>query len=249
MNSTHTNTNGTHTFRRILAGTVLSGLALTGVTTIGTSTAGAESPSGPKLEAARTACLTGIDNRITRLNQLTSKVSADKYLTDGHRSSLSGIVSHALDGMNTLRPQVQAATDAASLRTPCTAVVNDYRVYALVSPQVHLTRAADAAAHGITKLSDVDAKIDTAIASAAAAGKDVTTATADADAFTAAVAKVNTDIGGLADSVLALTPADYNANHGALDAARAQAKAARTDAKAARTAGQTVRADLKALHG
>lgn len=151
--------------------------------------------------------------------------------------------------MNTLRPQAQAATDAASLRTPCTSVVNDYRVYALVSPQVHLTRAADAAAHGISRLSDVDTKIDEAIAAAAAAGKDVTKVTADADAFTTAVAKVSTDISGMADSVSALTPADYNADHGVLDAARAHAQDARTDVKAARTVGQTVRADLKALHG
>jgi len=250
--STSTSTSQRATLRRIVAGTVLCGLSITGITAVGTASAGADpssSVSGPKLEAARTACLSALDRRVTRLDQLTSKVNGDQHLTDAHRSSLSGIVSHARSGMDTLRPQVQAATDAASLRTPCESMVNDYRVFALVSPQVHLTRAADAAAAGITKLADVDTKIHAAIDTAAAAGKDVTKATADAEAFSAAVAKVGTDVGGLADAVLAVTPAAYNANHGVLDAARAQAKTARADAKAARTAGQTVRADLKALHG
>lgn len=249
--TTSSSTSSRSTLRRIVAGTVLSGLTIAGVTA-GAISAGADpatSVSGPKLDAARTKCLSAIDRRISRLDELTSKVGDDEHLTDAHRSTLSGIVSHALDGMNTLRPQVQGATDAASLRTSCTAVVDDYRVFALVAPQVHLTRVADAAAFGINKLAGVDTKIDDAISAAAAAGKDVTKATADADAFSAAVAKVGTDVSGLADSVLALTPADYNANHNVLDAARAQAKTARTDAQAARTAGQAVRADLKALRG
>lgn len=234
--------------RRALAAALVTGIALSGVGVIGTGTASAEG-TGAKFGAAKTACLAGIDRRATALDRLSGRIASDTSLTDGHRSTLDGIVSNARSAMSTLRPQVEADADAASLRTHCESVVKDYRVFALVAPQVHITRGADAASAAVSRLADAESKISDAIATAKAAGKDTAQAEADAATFSAAIDKVESDVSGLADSVLAITPADYNADSHVLDAPRAQGRTVREDAKAVRTAGTAVRASLKALRG
>lgn len=245
-NHRNSQTPGTSLTRRIIAGGLLSTLAIGAV---GVGTASAETGDGAKLTAARTKCIAGIDRRIEALESTSAKLSADKYLTDAHRSTLAGEVSTTLDGVKALRPQVEADTKAADLRTHCTAVVKDYRVFAVVLPKVHLTRGADAASAAAARATEVQPKIDAAIEAATEAGKDTTTVEADQAALSAALDKLSGDVEGLADSVLGVTPADFNADNGVLDAAKASGKAARADGKAVREAAKKLRTDLKALRG
>lgn len=232
--------------RRIIAGGLLTAMA---VGAVGVSGAAAEGGDGSKLTAARTKCLAGIDRRIDALESTSAKLADAKYLTDAHRSTLAGEVSTTLDGVKALRPQVEADTKAADLRTHCTAVVKDFRVFAVVLPKVHLTRGADAAAAAVAKMATVQPKIDAAIEAASNAGKDTTTVEADQAALSAALDKLSGDVEGLADSVLGVSPADFNADNDVLDAAKAKGKAARADGKAVREAAKKLRADLKALRG
>ena len=128
-------------------------------------------------------------------------------------------------------------------------MATDYRVFAVLLPQVHLARIGDAAAAAQTRADGVSAKIDEAIGRANAAGKNVDAATEAAEALDDAVAKLGTDAQGLADQALAITPADFNGDKDVMDPLREKGKAVRADGKAVRAAAKTVRTELKALRG
>ena len=228
-------------FRRGFGALVLAGVSV-GALTMGS----AEAATAKPIDIARERCLTGIDRRTTALATMSQQVAADTHLTPAHASDLNAIVGAARGGIAGLRAQVTTDADAASLRTHCLSVVNDYRVFALVAPQVHLTRATDAANAVKGRLTDGLTRIDEVIAKAEAAGKDVTKVTADRAALGAAVTTFENDLAAV-PAVTGITPAQFNTNHGVLDDARTKLKTVRSDGKAAREAARALRDDLRQL--
>lgn len=231
----------------LFAGAVVSGALVLGAALPAGAQTGADG-TGERGDRARTACLGAIDKRIAALDKASETLSSDKHLTDGHRDTLTTRVDSAHTGIEAIRPQVESAA-ADQLKQLCSSVATDYRVFAVLLPQVHLARIGDAAAAAQTRADGVSAKIDEAIGRANAAGKNVDAATEAADALDDAVAKLGTDAQGLADQALAITPADFNGDKDVMDPLREKGKAVRADGKAVRAAAKTVRTELKALRG
>src|SRR5438132_252490 len=86
-----------------------------------------------------------------------------------------------------------------------------------------LVLAAPAAA----RLDQVAAKLEQAIAKAEAAGKDVTQAKADLESMRGKVDAARRSASGIPESILGLTPADWNAYHEVLTPARDSLRSAR----------------------
>ncbi len=226
------------TLKRSIAGL----LCAAGVFAIAAPTASAQ-PA--KIDTARTKCLAAIDRRVTALNTAAAKISGDKHLTEAHKSALSELVATTTAGMNTQKAAVTAATDAATLRPACEAIATDYRVFAVVIPKIHLVRAVDGLDMARTRMTNVSSKLDAGLTKAEAAGKDTAAARASASAFTDAIGAIDTS--GLADKILAVTPADYNANKAVLDSLRSTVRTEVSDAKTARDLGKKAVTDAKAL--
>jgi hypothetical protein len=117
----------------------------------------------------------------------------------------------------------------------------------LVAPQVRLTAAADATKQAVSTVDQVIPKLETAIQTAANAGKDVTEPTkllADLETRSASASSL---ADGVLTAVTPLTPADYNAGTArpVLDKARADVKTALEDLRTARTDIRTIRDDLR----
>ena len=172
-------------------------------------------------------------------------MSGAAQLTDGHQSSLNSIISDSTSGITALRAEVEADTDAASLKEDCTAVAEQYRVYALRAPQVHYTIAADRASAGLDKAQAAVVKLQAAIDKAAAAGKDVTDETAKMAELQALLADAEHQLDGLADTVLGFTPAQWNANHSLLSPSKAALQTVRTDLQSAVADAKAIIAGLK----
>jgi len=197
-------------------------------------------------EARRRFCVAEIDRRLTALDTRQHELANAKHLTSDHLAALDANIDQTRSGLTALKAQIQAETDMTKLRSECESIWTGYRVFALVLPRTRLVAVADAEGFVAGRLTDVSTRLQQAVDNAKAQGKDVTKAQADLDAMKAKIASGQASAAGVADSILSLTPADWNANHDVLKPPHDSVKSAHTALKAAVQLAHQVVADLKA---
>ena len=99
----------------------------------GTPAVAAETP----LDAAKKLTTARIDGRLATLKAEGIAVKNAARLTDAHQSTLEGILSRSTDGLTALRAKVQMETTLDALKADTRSMIDDYRVYLLVTPQSH----------------------------------------------------------------------------------------------------------------
>jgi hypothetical protein len=186
-----------------------------------------------------------INRRFTTLNDLSSRITASKFITPSDASALQSEINSTRSGLTSLKGTIDAETSIPSLKLEIVQIATDYRVYLLVVPQVNLINAADAVMVAQSRFATVNTNLAARIAVAKAAGKDTTAAQSDLDAMNASVAAAAGLASPLPAQLLPLTPAQYNGGTAgpilngartALGQARDDLKSAIADAKACRDA-------------
>lgn len=208
-------------------GAVLALFALSGATpaaslsTASTTAPGATTPTtapgGVFARACRPATLPvlrtyvgrQVADRLRLLGREQQLVAAARSLTAADRAALTGDLSRQQSGLGAYTAKVAADTTCAALLADAKAVVTDYRVYVVTTPQVRITGVADAAAHLAGQLAAAEPRIDAAIDRAAADGVDVTAARQAAGNLATEVDAAQNAVSGLSASVLAYTPASF----------------------------------------
>ncbi len=198
--------------------------------------------TGPALTAAQTKALTNlktrgaaeIDRRVTNLTAANAKLASSAKLTPADKTALSGQVNDELTALTQLRAKLTADTDLATARTDVQSIVTDYRVYVLMLPKARLVAAVDRLIVTQGDLTSLSARLKTKIDAAKAAGKDTTAMQASLTDLDAKVAASKAITDGMVASLLAIKPADYNANHAALTTYRQSLGTAQSDLKGAR---------------
>ncbi|MGE0878157.1 MAG: hypothetical protein AB7L13_10860 [Acidimicrobiia bacterium] len=234
----------------VLTGTVVvggSGVAFAaGNDNAGPSASEARADAGDRAPLTKDDCLTALDRRVEILGQANERIDGADKVTEAHRSAMKAINDTAVAGLGSLRAEIEAGTDPDAVKQDCAAVFTEYRVIALRIPQERLVGAVDRIQFAIDNSDARIAKLQAAIDKAASNGKDVTAANASMDALKAKIADASADVDGLADSVLAYAPADWNANHDLLVPARDKVKDAAGDLKAALDDAKSV---IRSLRG
>ena len=95
------------------------------------------------LNVARTNALAALTRRVKRLHDLSAAVGASTGLTTADRSTLTTDIGNDLGGITALQQKVPSDTTCADVAADAQAMVVDYRVFVVMSPQAHLTIAAD----------------------------------------------------------------------------------------------------------
>jgi hypothetical protein len=203
--------------------------------------------AGVEVDAVRARCDAAVDKRLTTLDDLTTRVQSAKRVSDAEKQPLLASIDATRSGLTTLRSEIDGDTQLTDLRTDCKRIVDDYRVYVLLAPQVRLTIAADASKQAVNALDQAIPKVETAIQNAANAGKDVTEPNELLDDVKAQRASASSLAEGVLAAVSPLTPADYNAGRAqpVLNTARADMKTALDDLRKARNDIRTIRDDLR----
>jgi hypothetical protein len=196
------------------------------------------------LETLRAKCLAAIDVRLPALAAARADAVGSQHLTDDHQAALTTNIDETTARLRTLADEIKAATELAPLRDHCRSIFEDNRVFALVLPRTRLVVGADTATDAGARLRDVAGKLADAIAREEAAGRDTSQAKADLDAMKAQIASAMAAAGTVPGAVLGLTPADWNANHDALQPARQSLRVARSDLKVARDLAVKIRHEL-----
>jgi hypothetical protein len=187
-----------------------------------------------------------IDRRLTTLGQLSSIVAASRGLTPSDAAALAGEIGADTSGLTSLKVTIEGQSAIASLRAEIVEIVNKYRVYVLLGPQIPLVIAADSVLALKPHFDQIAASLTDRIARAQAAGQDVTSAVASLAAMNAAVTTAVSLASPLPAQLLALTPAAFAGSATTvLQNARTALASARDDLKAAAQDGRDVLADLK----
>ncbi|MGH8971736.1 MAG: hypothetical protein ACRD0C_00840 [Acidimicrobiia bacterium] len=197
-------------------------------------------------EVLKARCHEAIAKRLTALETASSRLGDAKHVTDEHESTLAGIIDDTSASLSALDAEITADTDPEALKAHCRSIFEDHRVFALVLPRTRLVVAADTAVAAADRLDQVADRLEQAIDKAEANGQDVTQARADLEAMRADVDSARTTAAGVPDSILDLTPADWNADHEVLTPAREDLRSARGDLKAARDLARGIVSSLKA---
>lgn len=191
--------------------------------------------ANPTVETYQAVGLCEIDRRLATIDRLDGAIEASRALTDGHQAALQAILDASQGGLQALRADIEADTTLAELREDIDSIFEDYRIYVLVTRQVWLVTAADTVDVAGAALSDTATDLASLIEQAQASGKDVTQATAHLAAMETAIDEALASVDGVAADVLALTPADWNADTAEpiLRAARQAIVGARADLRTA----------------
>lgn len=180
-------------------------------TALGVAGPAAAAPSAKSLDATKKAVTARIDLRLAALTKFSVALGEAKAVTSDHRSTLTGLIKDQTTGLSSLRGKVTGETTVKAVKADAKTMVDNFRVFILTGPKVHLTAAID------TELA-VDAKLKK-----------------QPDADTAKLNAVGAGLDGKVDTLLAVQPGPDG------DAIKAQVKTVREAAKSARTALKSLR--------
>ncbi len=221
-------------------------------TTSSVSSAGSAQPSNPictpsAFSASQQQVEAELTGRVTQLNALLSEVNnTANHLTTSDRQTLATDISTVeLPGIQGLLTHVQQDTICLELRADARAMVLDYRVYMVMTPQTHLTIVADDETSIEGVFESYVPTITAAIQRAQALGHDVTAAQNAFTDMSDQVTAAQTATTGLDVQLLAQTPQGAPGNWQVFLAARTSVTNARDDLRAAYADAQQIKADLQ----
>lgn len=223
------------------------------VTTTASATTATTAPASNPLctpagfAAAQQVVEAALAGRVAALDALsTAADNPANHLTAADRQTLqTSITTVELPGIQALQPQAQQATTCRALRLVARAMVVNFRVYIVMTPQTHLTVVADDETYVEGVFVNLEPTISQAIASAQAQGKDVTAAQSAFTDLKSQVAGAQSLTAGQAATVLAQTPSGAPGNWQAFLGARTNLVNARNDLHAAYRDAQQIRTDLQ----
>jgi hypothetical protein len=227
----------------LAAGAALPAQAQTAFGTT-TSTATGKTAGTAGLDAAKALATSRIDGRLETLHALQLAVNNAAHLTSNDRSTLTNLISSDISGLTTLRGKVSGETTVTAVRADETTMVDQYRVYLLVAPKVHLTEAFDIEAATESALQKAHDKLAARLAKEPGGGT-ATEKSQLADLQTQLQNAQQAESGKVA-TLLAVQPGpDANAIRNALSPLVTAAKTARADLRKARDDAKALRGELK----
>jgi hypothetical protein len=191
-----------------------------------------------------------LSNRISQLGILSTRISNSKSIPPADASSLETIITNertgiADGGLSGLQSMVAGATTCLQVVSYAEAMVEDFRVYALVSPQVDLVAVASAENAISAQATTYEPRIQEAITTAGEHGKSVGGAQSAYPNLVTDVSKSETKVGDVPIStLLAQVPSDYPVDASTLVGYHEDLVAAAADLRSADEAFQAIVSDL-----
>lgn len=181
----------------------------------------------------QTKALAEINKRIKALTLALSRIEQAKGLSEEAKQELSTEIQKEITNLNSLKSKIETETDAATVRTLISSVVDSYKNYALFVPKTMILSSAERLMMIADKMSMLQEKILTAVTTSTN-GQDISeietlltdaqeNITAGRESAQAAMEKVSS-----------LEADGYPENRSVLQQARAELVASRTSLSAAR---------------
>ena len=178
------------------------------------------------LDEARVRCIEGLDRRYKAIDELNARMDRSQQLTDDHEATLEAELGGVTTGLQGIEADLNAATTVDEIKTACSSMVFDYRVFVL---RVHEVAAGDTLVGGAARLDEASVSLQAAIDAAAAGGFDVSAEQGWLDDMIGLIGAAEATGLAVPSNVIGLTVADINEGDGiaTLEANRDDLKEAR----------------------
>jgi len=191
---------------------------------------------------------TEINQRITSLNDLISRIGLMKKLSASQQDSLTSAVQNEINDLISLKTKINADTDKATAKTDYQSITKSYRVYALVLPQVRIMAASDKTLTIADSMNALGTKVQSRISALPAT--DTTEMNQLFSDFNAKVSDAISQANSAISEISALVPDQgeesvKQSNSKALKSARTKIKTANSDLVEARKDLKNIIEDLK----
>lgn len=201
----------------------------------------ASAATGKTLSQVQQLAAAAISARLTALNAAGGAVNANRWMTTTDKSSAGAIISSDTSGLTALGTKIQSDTTVSQATADYRTIFTGFRVYLLALPQMRLAAANDDITVGaLPRLSDAQTRLQNLLAGPDK-GKDTPQVQAAMADLAKQISAAQQAVAGLSSAtLLAYTPAQYNADTSLLTPARTAITTARGDLKAARADVTTV---------
>ena len=192
---------------------------------------------------------TEITRRISFLNDLATKITNLKKISDADKTTLKTQIQQQVDGLTTLLAKIDADTDLITLRTDVKSIVNGYYIFAFFRVKINLLVAAESLSVTTENLNLVYAKLLVRVTDQKNQGKDTVSLET---ALTDMLAKINdskTQYQAAETELNTLAAQSYPGNKTSLNDARSKIKLGAQDLKTAHLDGEKVRQGLRDVSG
>jgi hypothetical protein len=204
----------------------------------------AATATNARLTVAQQLTEARINGRLATLRALDLVVTSAQDLTSSDRATLGGVVQSDLSGLTALDTKVAAETTVAGVRADAVSMVDDYRVYLLVWPKVHVTNAFEIETTAATILQNVHNELVALVAKGAGGG--TAAEQSELAAMQSQIQAAQGAISGQITTLLAIQPGpDGNSIVAQVQTIAAASRTARQNLRQAQADARQVRAALK----
>jgi hypothetical protein len=194
------------------------------------------------IEKIKARALEAIEKRLTTIDDLERAINRSENIDPDHAEQLLGELRTSAAGLESLAGAIRAAEDLETLRVLIPQIFEDYRIYAVAAPKVHLVVAADAAGAIADRLGEATDSLGAVLDRLEEQNIEVADAQALLTEMERLVASGSESAAKVPGMVLGLTPADYPGSTKVLRSAQAGLQSAGADLRAAgETAHEIVR--------
>jgi hypothetical protein len=165
-------------------------------------------PASVSIPQAQAWLLGALQLRATQLQALSSAIAHASSLPSAVRNALAGDVATATSGIDALLASVEKDTTLAALRADGASMVDTYRVFSVVEPQVRLSLTAERQLAIASQIARLQPGLETAI-SAVQASKAATTLQGIDSDLSNELAAIVTNANAVVVDMLAQSPSDY----------------------------------------
>lgn len=193
-----------------------------------------------------------INGRINSLNNLLTKIQSTKNISDADKAMIASTTQNEIATMTALKSKIDADTSTTTIRADLKSITADYRVYALVEPQIRILAAADKINQISSLMTATESKLQTRITALQSAGKDVTSLNSMISDMTAKITDAGTQASAAVSKTATLVPDQGNktiadANLAALKIARADIKTGNSDLQTAKKDAENILKGVRKL--
>lgn len=200
-----------------------------------------------RIQNLKTRATTEITKRLAALTSLVTKIDNINKLSDTQKSAFSSDIQANITALTALKTKIDADSDTQTLQSDVKSIVENYRIFALYVPKIHLLTGANTASEIATNLNGLIAKFQTRITAVQRTGKDVTVLQTAITELQAEINTINISAQEITNSVKSLDPAGYPSNMTSLQTAQQSLKIIKTNIQAARQNAQKIIDSLKSL--
>lgn len=117
---------------------------------------------------------TMIQVRLTSLQNLLTRISSDKRLSDNQKSSMTADINTTISNLQALKAKIDADTDVTTARNDAKSIVTSYHVYATYEPKERLMVIIENLQTSATNVQSVLTRLSTFVDTLKSQGKDTT---------------------------------------------------------------------------